>query len=440
MKEEDKELDHLFKKRLHDVERNLAYNEEDWKALEARLDKKDRKRAAFYWLRIGSGIAAMLLLFFGWWFFGSTDLDINTTTAKKIKQGNDKVSTPIVLKPAAQKNSDGQSLEKPILADRLFAKKQKVFAPNKEIIQDVRVAPRADENNLSSAVATNTATREEAPVTASAIIATTNTTTTAITPAETSTGNTTPQVAVNTTVATVPIVSDMELTTDSGLTTVPEIAKIKKLAKDKKKHQIQFAISAVAATDLNGTSPLGQGEVGNNFGALFNIGVSKRITIQTGLIYSDKPYQGNFDSYMSAYGSVPYASKYIPTSINVLCKMFDLPLNLDYRLFENGHNKFSVGTGFSSYIMLHENYQYNFDPAQNYPSKNYEVPNSKAYLFSILNLSATYERKLSQKLGIIIQPYYKLPLRDIGYGNVKLHSVGLSVGLKLNLNKSKSTH
>jgi hypothetical protein len=423
MKEEDKELDHLFKKRLHDVESVFAYNEEDWMALEARLDKKDKKRAAMYWLRIGSGIAAMLFLFLGWWLFGLTDFNNNSSTAKKTKQGDDKVSTQVMPKLETQKNTNEQPIEKAVLANNSISKKNKFFVSTKQIAQNVSVAQNIEKNSEVPIVPADKEVGNEERVTP-------------VVPAEINNGSVIQQsIANNTNTVATPIVTDAALATDSNLS-APETAKVKKLAIDKRKHQIQFAISAVASSDLNGTSSLGQGKVGNNIGALLNVSISKRLTIQTGLIYSNKPYQGNFNSYISAYGNNPYATKYVPTSINVVCKMFDLPLNLDYRLFENAHNVLSFGTGLSSYIMLNENYQYNFEPVQ-YASKNYEVPNSKSYLFSILNLNATYERKLNQRIGVMVQPYYKLPLRDIGYGSVKLHSVGLSVGLRLNLNNNK---
>ncbi|MBB2144660.1 hypothetical protein GM921_04145 [Pedobacter sp. LMG 31464] len=422
MKEEDKELDHLFKKRLQDAENIFAYNEEDWMALEARLDKKDKNRVVLRWLRIGSGIAAMLLLAFGWWFFGSTDLNNNPATVKKVKQSDDKISNQPIFKSETQKNDNELSLEKTLLTHNSIPKKHKVSVPTKQLVQNLNTQQNTEENSIASTVPA--AKKEEAN--AAIVIA-------AVSPEINNSVVVQQQVANN--VNTTQVVIDAVLPTDSS-SSIVEPEKIKKPKTGKTKRPILFAISAVASSDLNGTSSLGQAKVGNNYGALLNVSISKKITIQTGLIYSNKPYQGNFNSYISAYGSNPYATKYVPTSINVVCKMFDLPLNIDYRFFENEHNVLSFGTGLSSYFMLHENYQYNFEPVQ-YASKNYEVPNSKTYLFSILNLNATYERKLNQRIGVMVQPYYKLPLRDIGYGSVKLHSVGLSVGLRLNLNNNK---
>jgi hypothetical protein len=423
MKEEDKELDHLFKKRLQDAENIFAYNEEDWMALEARLDKKDKNRGVLRWLRIGSGIAAMLLLAFGWWLFDSPDLNNNPTIVKKVKQSDDKISNPIVFKSETQKNNNELPLEKTLLTHNSIPKKHKVLVPTKQLAQDLNTTQNTEENNLASIVPD--VKKEEAHKEVVVIAA--------VSP-EINNGVAVQQQVANNVNAESNVV-DATLPTNSG-PSITEPEKIKKPKTGKTKRPILLAISAIASSDLNGAGSLGQSKVGNNIGALLNVSISKKLTIQTGLIYSNKPYQGNFNSYISAYGSNPYATKYVPTSINVVCKMFDLPLNIDYRLFENEHNVLSFGTGLSSYFMLHENYQYNFEPVQ-YAAKNYEVPDSKTYLFSILNLNATYERKLNQRIGVMVQPYYKLPLKDIGYGSVKLHSVGLSVGLRLNLNNNK---
>jgi hypothetical protein len=69
MKEGQEKIDNIFKKRLDDPANNLAYNEDDWDALEQMLDKGKKRPIIVYWLPIISGIAALLLLFIGWWFF-----------------------------------------------------------------------------------------------------------------------------------------------------------------------------------------------------------------------------------------------------------------------------------------------------------------------------------------------------------------------------------
>ena len=51
--------------------------------------------------------------------------------------------------------------------------------------------------------------------------------------------------------------------------------------------------------------------------------------------------------------------------------------------------------------------------------------------------SNKYKRNLSNNVKLAFNPYLKLPLTDLGYGNIRLRSAGVSVGIITNLNKSK---
>jgi len=156
----------------------------------------------------------------------------------------------------------------------------------------------------------------------------------------------------------------------------------------------------------------------------------KRFTISTGATYDAKQYMGDFPQYHTSY-QFPTA----PVSVIGNCKMFDIPLNIDYRIINGYRNKISIGTGISSYLMLHESYQYNYAEYATGPAR-YNVPNPDKYLFSIVNLQATYERQISSTVGIALQPYLKLPLSGVGASQIRLQSTGLALGLTWNLNQS----
>ena len=160
------------------------------------------------------------------------------------------------------------------------------------------------------------------------------------------------------------------------------------------------------------------------------MGLSRKFSISTGAIYSVKPYVTNFENYHTLY--------HFPTNpVNVTadCRMLDVPLNLGYQIYNRHQNSITVGTGLSSYIMLHENYKFNY--ANTYYSvgpAQYTVPNSSGYYFGILNLNATFQHQVSSKVGFSVQPYFKLPLSNIGYSQVRLQTTGVALGLTWNLN------
>jgi hypothetical protein len=164
-------------------------------------------------------------------------------------------------------------------------------------------------------------------------------------------------------------------------------------------------------------------------GLLFSAGVYNKLTLTTGANYSVKPYNTDIANYHTAY-----TFKTDPTNIEADCRVLDIPINLDYQLYNKHQNKFSIGTGLSSYIMLHESYQYYYaDPTTKGPVA-YTVPSSGKYFFGIMNLQATYQRQVNSKVGLSIQPYMKLPLTNIGYSQVRLQTAGVAVGLNWNIN------
>src|ERR1700731_4395633 len=73
-KDKDKELDDFFKKGLEDPVDQAQYQEKDWDALEQMLDKDKKRRGIVYWLPILGTVAALLLLFLGWWVFQSNNI------------------------------------------------------------------------------------------------------------------------------------------------------------------------------------------------------------------------------------------------------------------------------------------------------------------------------------------------------------------------------
>jgi hypothetical protein len=408
MREEDKNLDQLFKKSFEDAENSFDYNEEDWLALETKLDKKENRKVLAFWLRTVSGIAAMLLLCLGWWILDQSAPTKENAVAAKKETANEKITSPL--------NEINHSAPPVVPLVKSVEKLANNFLEHNKIEQFKVDQIAIDQSALAANKPTSTL---NADIKDSVLFQQTE-----------------PQV-VKAPVDIAIVSSNPEKIMDSLPTELPR--KIEPLEKKANKIHLTFAVMAIAASDLNGIDALRQTKVGTNYGALFEIGLTKRLNLQTGVVYSNKPYESNNDSYATTYTS-PYASKYVPINVAVACKMLDIPFNVNYQVVGNDVHRFALGTGFSSYVMLNENYQYTFDPASNYATKNYKVPNSKTYLFSMLNLSVTYSRKLNSRFDVVAQPYLKVPLRSVGYGNVKLHTTGISLGVRANFKQLKKSH
>jgi len=400
------ELDDLFKRNLEDPVNKAPFNEGDWDAFEQMLDKPKKRRGLVYWWPLLSGVAALLLFIFGWRMLEQPQTEQAAVSSPKSKLA---MGAPNKVKDTvnhAQQTPAGQV--KKVAVPESFAfnpvKTKKAPAFSKQVSPIVSTTT-ADTNrskpqkNSAAYIAENKQPRAEKTVPVL----------------------TRPQ-------AIEPGASHIVAKADSG----PTSNKINKtsMARVKKRFRPQFALSVLAAPDLNGVGSFQQGKVGTNEGLLFSAGISKKLTISTGVIYSVKPYltafNNNYGTSAQQYGN--------PVNVTADCRMLDIPLNINYQLYNKHQNQISIGTGLSSYIMLHQSYKFNYAGTYTSGPTGYTVQGTDKYFFGVLNLNATYQHQVNSKFGISLQPYLKLPLTNIGYSQVRLQTTGIALGVTWNIN------
>jgi hypothetical protein len=62
--------------------------------------------------------------------------------------------------------------------------------------------------------------------------------------------------------------------------------------------------------------------------------------------------------------------------------------------------------------------------------KRVDVRNNNQHYLGIMNFSLGYERLLTERIAIQIEPYLKVPIKGIGEGRISLKSAGALIGLK----------
>jgi len=158
--------------------------------------------------------------------------------------------------------------------------------------------------------------------------------------------------------------------------------------------------------------------------------IHKRFTLRTGFYSARKIYETS--KQYSSLASLPMNWNYL-SQIDADCKVYEIPLALSYNFgFSKKHNWF-VSTGLSSYLMKKEKYKYEYTyPSGARYSYTHTVNNENKHYFSILTLSGGYTKKIGNRLSLTAEPYVKIPLTGIGYGNVKLNSAGLLFSVSIN--------
>jgi hypothetical protein len=189
-----------------------------------------------------------------------------------------------------------------------------------------------------------------------------------------------------------------------------------------------FYIRPMFSPDISTIAGNKIGEIGSNWGIMLDYRFAKRLSIQTGVIRSLKLYDAYPEQYTFAW-KVPYGTAL--KEIVATCKMIDIPINIRYDLTKKSNSRLFVSSGVTSYLMLNEKYEYIYTnpTAPGIKWRDWEG-NTGNYFFGVANFSLGYERKIAKRWTIQAEPFVKIPLDKIGFGDVKLLSTGLFVSAK----------
>jgi hypothetical protein len=167
----------------------------------------------------------------------------------------------------------------------------------------------------------------------------------------------------------------------------------------------------------------------------FNIGVtvgfrfSDRWQVNTGVLYAKKYYKTAGEDFKPTYW--PQNWEMLLTSGE--CSMLEIPLNIRYDISYNEKRRFFVSAGASAWLMDNENYICTYKYGSNVYNYPWLSDANAEYLVSSLNFSAGYERNIGNHFSIQAEPYLKLPVKKVGWGNINLGSYGMLFSVKYRL-------
>ena len=187
----------------------------------------------------------------------------------------------------------------------------------------------------------------------------------------------------------------------------------------------RFGIRLAIAPEINSIERMeSSAVVGSMFALLIEYRLTKKLTLQSGVNYSKKNYTGNFDYYRAWTSGT--GTK--PLSVDGICSVVDIPVNLRLNAFQMNRNTFFVNGGISSYIISDEIYSYNY--AWGPPKVRDWTGSSSSFYWSTLNLSVGVERKMNKHFTLQVEPFLKTPLVGVGRGLVNLYSSGILFSTK----------
>lgn len=182
-------------------------------------------------------------------------------------------------------------------------------------------------------------------------------------------------------------------------------------------------VGLMLGPDLTVAPSFKSGNIGFNAGVLVHYYFNRNLFVTTGAVYSKKIYGAAPTDYRTGNTNTPYGTL---ERVNANCDVLDIPINMNYTFLSVKRNKISATLGFSNYFMLKEKYQYLYEYG---PPKERTIQNENQHYLSIINAGILYQRPVSHGLLLGVQPYVKIPLNGVGYGQVKLYSAGVSIHL-----------
>ena len=200
--------------------------------------------------------------------------------------------------------------------------------------------------------------------------------------------------------------------------------------KNRNKFINYFAINFSAGPDVSAVNINDIGKINPLYGAGISYNLSKKWTVRTGFYVEKKVYDTKAANYHPPAGFWNYYPDL--NYIDANCKVYEVPLIINYNFSKTSTHFWFVSAGISSYFMKKENYYYTpKDPSIQYPYDSYTVNNKNKHYFSSARLSGGYERKFNNTISIIAEPYINFPLAGVGYGKVKLYSTGILFTLSI---------
>ncbi|MEO8174486.1 MAG: outer membrane beta-barrel protein [Sediminibacterium sp.] len=168
---------------------------------------------------------------------------------------------------------------------------------------------------------------------------------------------------------------------------------------------------------------------GYNMGFLTGYHFSDRWSVHTGVIYTQKNYKLAGADFTAPKGS--WASYYKIDNVEGYCRMWEIPVLARYTISQNSNRNVFLSTGLSSYFMTSENYDYAYyTNAGLLATRNTAYNSADTHIMSILHLSVGFENRISRSWSLQVEPYAKIPMGGVGFGNIRLSSFGLNFSVQ----------
>lgn len=409
-------LEEFFQKKSKDY--NVSYREEDWKSLEGRLDALDAQYAARKRRRLAAAAVVLIFSLLSYFIFQNYR-EINSLNEQLSRQ---QPQENTIAPPDTFAENKTAEETKPSIADASQPENGESGAEESTVkknalkgkIQDQNIA--AVEQNEQSATVFRKISQDLS-----------------VTDIECEDCNLS---------QTVPTVSN-EINPSSYQTDKTIAAKASALmdeqgvaysAEDRfyESGFSKFSIGLVLGPDMSTAGDFSNFyNPGSKIGFTLNYNFNKDWGVSIGAIRSKVNYKagsGEYDA-PSAY----WYNGIEADQTKAQCVLIDIPINLSYRFLQRDDSRLYTGVGLSTYIMLNEDYRFSYKNEQPGFPQRWNEQTGTTHFMSNANISLGYEYDISNAVSLRAEPFLRMPIREVGWGNVDLYSVGTLFSMNYNL-------
>ncbi len=206
-------------------------------------------------------------------------------------------------------------------------------------------------------------------------------------------------------------------------------AEKKKEKEQNKKQPKGIYLLAAAGADAGSTKLFSFAN--SNITPKYGIGIgyqfNKRWSVQTGFYATNKKYVAQSGDYKFKPGSP--MNNYTIEKIRAACLVYEIPVTVRYDFVNRPSFMLYATAGAASYIIQKEKYNCSYWYYSNIYEQEWKYSGNR-HLFSTAMFSVGIEKPVTSTLSLLAEPSFSVPLSGVGDGQMRVFSASALLGIK----------
>ncbi len=200
----------------------------------------------------------------------------------------------------------------------------------------------------------------------------------------------------------------------------------------------RISVRAFVGNVYGVTDQSGVGMARSRYGLGIGYSVNENWALSSGVNINNLCYITNGEGYRTKQNN--WFGGVSPSRIEALCKVLEIPLEATYYWDGNKSSGFYLRGGILNYIMLKENYSYNYNQDEVPPNiqvsslrRQWSEVNENRHFLGMAQVSLGYQLGLTKSSQVQLEAFVHAPMTGVGHGEVRVWSFGANAAFNLHL-------